>query len=43
MGRLKNEEAMDRMRGHTLVYPVKHGARVVLPRMVGGQGELFEE
>ncbi len=40
-GRLSNEEAMGRVREHTLLYPVTHGARVVLPRTVGAQGEMF--
>jgi hypothetical protein len=40
-GRMRNEEAMARARGHTLVHPVRHGARVVLPRTLTEQMEMF--
>jgi hypothetical protein len=34
---------MARMAGHTLVYPVTHGAKVVMPRVLTGDMGLFEE
>ncbi|HEX5270082.1 MAG TPA: hypothetical protein VFW33_06340, partial [Gemmataceae bacterium] len=41
LGRLAREETCDRVARHTLVYPIRHGARVRLPTPDPEQGELF--
>lgn len=41
--RVKREDALVRMGMHTLVHPIRHGARVVLPRTDVDQAVLFEE
>ena len=39
--RIMNDEVLSRLDEHTLVRPIRHGARVVLPRVDGGQESLF--
>lgn len=41
--RTQREDALERMATHTLVHPIRHGARVVLPRMDVDQALLFDE
>ena len=41
--RIMNDEVLARIERHTLVRPVRHGARVVLPKPDIGQGHLFED
>jgi hypothetical protein len=41
--RLDREDALERMAAHTLVHPIRHGARVLLPRVDTDQRLLFEE
>ena len=41
--RVWNEEALARVARHTLVRPVRHGARVVLPSLEEKQQRLFED
>ena len=41
--RIMNDEVLARTERHTLVRPVRHGARVVLPKSDVSQGHLFEE
>ena len=43
LGRVEREDVRERMRGHRLVHPIRHGARVPRPRRVGDQRRLFEE
>ncbi|MBX7047302.1 MAG: hypothetical protein K1X86_15840 [Ignavibacteria bacterium] len=38
LNRTKNNSVLEEMRKHTLVYPITHGARVILPQM---EGEIF--
>ena len=39
--RIMNDEVLSRVEAHTLVRPIRHGARVVLPHVDGGQESLF--
>jgi len=41
--RIDNPAVRDRVEGHALTYPVRHGARVVLPPVAGEDGPLFTE
>ena len=41
--RIMNDEVLNRLAEHTLVRPIRHGARVVLPNADNGQGSLFED
>jgi hypothetical protein len=41
--RIESDEVLGRVEGHTLVRPMRHGARVVLPSVDDGQGSLFED
>ena len=41
--RVMNDEVLARLDEHTLVRPIRHGARVVLPRADGEQGSLFDD
>ena len=41
--RVMNDEVLGRLAEHTLVRPIRHGARVVLPRADNGQGDLFDD
>ena len=41
--RIMKDEVLARLEEHTLVRPVRHGARVVLPRVADGQGSLFDD
>ena len=43
VGRIEREDVRERMRGHRLVHPIRHGARVPRPRRDGDQRRLFEE
>jgi hypothetical protein len=41
--RVERADVLERMAAHTLVHPIRHGARVQLPRMDVDQGLLFDE
>jgi hypothetical protein len=41
--RVAREETCERIARHTLVYPIRHGARVRLPTADPEQGELFTD
>jgi len=41
-GRIAREEVLARIDRQTLVHPIRHAARVVLPEEEPGQGRLFE-
>ena len=41
--RIAREEVLGRMAAQRLVHPIRHGARVVLPREISEQRWLFEE
>jgi hypothetical protein len=41
--RIESDQVLERVEQHTLVRPVRHGARVVLPRVDNGQHSLFED
>lgn len=41
--RIESDEVLARVDGHTLVSPIRHGARVVLPWMDDGQSTLFDD
>lgn len=42
--RIMNDEVLARLEQHTLVRPIRHGARVILPRTGGGRQEsLFDD
>ena len=41
--RIESDDVLARVEQHTLVRPIRHGARVVLPRIDDGQGTLFDE
>lgn len=41
LGRLSNDEVRLRMRRETIVYPIRHSARVQLPPLSSGQSEMF--
>ena len=41
--RIMSDNVLTRVEQHTLVRPIRHGARVVLPRIDDGQGTLFDE
>ena len=41
--RMERGDVLERMAGHRLVHPIRHGGRVRLPRMDLDQGRLFEE
>lgn len=43
VGRLRRDDVFARMAQHTLVHPIRHGARVVLPRLDPDQPVLFDE
>jgi hypothetical protein len=43
VGRIQRDDVLDRMARQTLVHPIRHGARVVLPRTDLEQPELFED
>ena len=43
VGRLKRDDVFERMAQHTLVHPIRHGARVVLPRLDPDQPALFAD
>jgi len=43
VGRLRRDDVFERMAQHTLVHPIRHGARVVLPRVDPEQPVLFDE
>ena len=43
LGRIQRDDVLERMARHTLVHPIRHGARVVLPRIDLEQPELFED
>ena len=40
---LRREDVFERMAQHTLVHPIRHGARVILPRLDPDQPALFDE
>lgn len=42
-GRSKSEKVLTEVAGHTLVRPVRHGARVTLPVLEEAQGALFDD
>ena len=41
LGRIKKAEALTQAATHTLIQPIEHGARVVLPPLDGEEGPLF--
>lgn len=41
--RIESDDVLARVAEHTLVRPVRHGARVVLPRLDDGQTSLFDD
>ena len=41
--RIKSDDVLAQVEHHTLVRPIRHGARVVLPRIDDGQATLFDE
>jgi len=41
--RIQSDEVLTRVEQHTLVRPIRHGARVVLPRVDDGQATLFDD
>lgn len=41
--RVNNATILESVRAHTLAYPVRHGARVVLPQLSSEEGLLFAE
>lgn len=41
--RVESDEVLQQVSSHTLVYPIRHGARVVLPPTEELQGSLFED
>ena len=41
--RLESDDVLARVEKHTLVRPIHHGARVVLPRVDDGQATLFDD
>jgi hypothetical protein len=41
--RIQRDDVLDRLARHTLVHPIRHGARVPLPRQEVDQSLLFEE
>jgi hypothetical protein len=41
--RLQNESALSKVAEHSLVRPIRHGARVVLPAENFGQASLFDD
>jgi hypothetical protein len=43
LSRLRREDVCARMAQHTLVHPIRHGGRVVLPRLDPDQPALFDE
>jgi hypothetical protein len=40
-GRAQPQDVLTRIAGQTLVHPIRHGARVLLPPEEAGQGRLF--
>jgi len=42
LSRLRRPDVFERLARHTLVHPIRHGARVLLPR-ADGQQTLFED
>lgn len=42
-GRIEREDVLERMTRQTLVHPIRHGARVVLPADDSEQGRLFAD
>jgi len=43
VGRLRREDVFKRIAEHTLVHPIRHGARVILPRLDSEQPLLFDD
>lgn len=41
--RIESDDVLARIEQHTLVRPIRHGARVVLPHIDDGQATLFED
>lgn len=41
--RIESDNALAKVEQNTLVQPIRHGARVVLPRIDDGQGTLFDD
>ena len=41
--RIESDDVLARVEQHTLVRPIRHGARVVLPRIDDGRTTLFDE
>ena len=41
--RIEREDVLERMAKHSLVHPIRHGARIVLPQTDLQQPGLFEE
>lgn len=41
--RIESDDVLARVEQHTLVRPIRHGARVVLPHIDDGQATLFDE
>ena len=41
--RIESDDVLARVEQHTLVRPIRHGARVVLPRIDDGQATLFDD
>jgi hypothetical protein len=43
VGRLQNDDALQKVASHSLVRPIRHGARVTLPKDDPNQTSLFED
>ncbi len=41
--RIESDEVLSRVEQHTLIHPIRHGARVVLPRVDDDQKSLFDD
>lgn len=41
--RIMNDDVLARLDEHVLVRPIRHGARVVLPKAESGQGSLYDD
>jgi hypothetical protein len=41
--RIEREDVLERMAQHSLVHPIRHGARIMLPQTDLEQPELFED
>jgi hypothetical protein len=42
LGRIRRDDILQRVAGHNFVHPIRHGARVPLPKLDPDQPELFD-